>query len=244
MFQNDQDALYEPQNMFVWFVLGFQGGLLNIGGYLAVHRFVSHITGFATLFGEEVLEYDLGRALGMLLVPLIFLVGVMVSAWFIERQRLLNKLPKYSLIFSIIILNLLFISLGGIGGLFGTFGEEFSFGRDYLLLFLLAFTCGLQNATISSASRSVIRTTHITGPSTDLGIGIIKLWTMWGLNKVIDKKEIFIVWCRLGIILSFILGSAVGAFNFHQFQFMGFLFPMGISLFVAWRLRHRAHLAV
>lgn len=244
MFQNDQDALYEPQNMFVWFVLGFQGGLLNIGGYLAVHRFVSHITGFATLFGEEILQYDLGKALGMLLVPLIFLAGVMVSAWFIERQRLLNKLPKYSLIFSIIIFNLLVVSLAGISGLLGTFGEEFTFGRDYILLFILAFTCGLQNATISSASRSVVRTTHITGPSTDLGIGVVKLWTMWGLNKVIDKKEMFIVWCRLGIILSFVLGSAVGAFNFHQFKFMGFLLPMGISIFVAWRLRHRAHLAV
>lgn len=244
MFKNDQDALYEPQNIFIWFVLGFQGGLLNIGGYLAVHRFVSHITGFATLFGEEVLSHDLGRAFGMFLVPIIFLIGVMVSAWFIERRRILNKLPKYSLIFSIIILNLLFISIAGMSGKLGTFGEEFSFGRDYLLLFILAFTCGLQNATISSASGSVIRTTHITGPSTDLGIGFVKLWTMWGINKVIDKKEIFIVWCRLGIILSFILGSIVGAFNFHKFEFMGFLFPMGISLFVAYRLRHRAHAAV
>jgi uncharacterized membrane protein YoaK (UPF0700 family) len=244
MFQNDQDALYEHQNMFVWFILGFQGGLLNIGGYLAVHRFVSHITGFATLFGEKVLEQDMGKAFGMFLVPIMFLIGVMVSAWFIERQRLLNKLPKYSLIFSMIILNLLFISIAGMSGLLGTFGEEFNFGRDYLLLFVLAFTCGLQNATISSASKSIVRTTHITGPSTDLGIGLIKLWTMWGLNKVIDKKEIFIVWCRLGIILSFILGSVVGAFNFSQFEFMGFLFPMGISLFVAWRLRHRAHLAL
>lgn len=241
MFQNDQDSIYEPSNMFVWFILGFQGGILNIGGYLAVHRFVSHITGFATLFGTTFIEKDLKNAVGMLLVPLMFLIGVMVSAWFIERRRLLNKPPKYSLIFSLIILNLLVLSMGGMSGYLGTFGEEFNFGRDYFVLFLLAYTCGLQNATISSASRSVVRTTHITGPSTDLGIGLVKLWTT---RRHMDQREKFIVLCRMGIILSFILGSLAGAYCFRRFEFMGFLFPMAISLFVAYRLRLRAYNAV
>jgi len=47
----EQDTLYERQNLYLWFLLAFQGGALNAGGYLAVHRFVSHVTGFATLAG-------------------------------------------------------------------------------------------------------------------------------------------------------------------------------------------------
>ena len=34
-----------------WFLLAFLGGHVNAGGYLACHRFVSHVTGFATLAG-------------------------------------------------------------------------------------------------------------------------------------------------------------------------------------------------
>ena len=241
MFQNDHDALYEPRNMFVWFILGFQGGILNIGGYLSVHRFVSHITGFATLFGAEAVWSNFVKASGLLLVPFVFLIGVMISAWLIERQRLRNRPPKYSLVFSLIILNLLALSLLGMSGMLGRFGEEFNFGRDYVVLFILALTCGLQNATISSASKSVVRTTHITGPSTDLGIGLVRLWTM---RHAVDKKELFVVWCRLGIIVSFILGSLVGAYAFQALEFVGFLIPMGISLFVAWKLRFRAHSAL
>lgn len=234
MFTKDQDAIYQPSNLFIWFLLAFQGGLLNIGGYLAVHRFVSHITGYATLFGVKGLLGDWGNALGMLIVPFFYLLGVMVSAWFIERRRLKNIVPKYSLVFGFIILNLVLISLGGVSGQFGAFGETFNYSRDYILLFLLVYTCGLQNAVISSASGYVIRTTHLTGLTTDFGIGIIRLWTT---RAQIEKKEIFVFWCRAGIILSFTIGSLLGAFIFHWIEFYGFLIPLAVSLFVAYRLQ-------
>lgn len=241
MFNEDTDAIYEPSNIFIWFVLGFQGGILNVGGYLAVHRFVSHITGFATLFGDQFSKTNLTNALGMLLVPFIFLFGVIVSAIFIERQRLLNKSPKYTLIFTFIIANLIFLTIAGATGHLGTFGEEFSYDRDYIVLFLLAYTCGLQNAVISSASKSIIRTTHITGPTTDLGIGLVKMWT---LRKELTKKDHFVIWCRFGIIISFIFGSLVGAYLFKSLEFYGFIFPALISIYAAFRLRGRAKAAL
>lgn len=230
----DQDTLYDPRNLFIWFLLAFQGGALNTGGYLSVHRFVSHVTGFATLAGVDGARQHSSEMFGMLLVPVFFVFGAMLSAWSVERQRIREKSPRYSFVFSIIILNLLFIAISGSEGFFGEFGEPFNFGRDYLLLFLLSFTCGLQNAVISSASGAVIRTTHLTGLTTDFGIGLVRIWTT---RKSLHKPELFATWCRLGIFISFFLGSLVGAVAYFQLQFFGFFLPVFISLFVAIRLR-------
>jgi len=230
----DQDTLYEPRNLFIWFLLAFQGGVLNVGGYLSVHRFVSHVTGFATLAGIYGAKQHLSEMFSTLLVPVFFVFGAMISAWFVERQRIREKSPRYSVVFSIIILNLIFIAMYGSAGFFGEFCEPFNFGRDMFLLFLLCFTCGLQNAVISSASGAVIRTTHLTGPTTDFGIGLIRIWTT---RKNINKQELFATWCRLGIFISFVFGSLIGAAVFLQLQFNGFYLPVLLSLFVAIRLR-------
>ena len=64
--------------------MAFQAGLINIGGFMACHRFVSHITGFATFFGYEINQADTSAALSMLVVPMFFLFGCMISG-FLER---------------------------------------------------------------------------------------------------------------------------------------------------------------
>lgn len=231
---SDQDSLYDPRNLFIWFLLAFQGGALNTGGFLSVHRFVSHVTGFGTLAGVEGSLGHWRKMLGMLLVPAFFALGAMLSAWLVERQRIKGQSPKYSLVFSIILITLTFIATFGTLGFFGAFGEPLSIGRDYFLLFLLSFTCGLQNAVISSASGAVIRTTHLTGLTTDFGIGLVRIWTT---RKNLHKHEVFANWCRLGIFVSFFLGSLVSAIVFNLYEFYGFFMPVCISLFVAIRLR-------
>lgn len=234
MFYGKADLLYQPRNLFIWFLLAFQGGCLNTGGFLAVHRFVSHVTGFATLAGVAGAEMDWSTMFGMILVPIFFLMGVMISAWNVERQRIRNATPRYSFIFSIIFFNILLIAVLGTLGYLGEFGEPLSYYRDYYLLFLLSFTCGLQNAVISSASGAVIRTTHLTGPTTDFGIGLVRIWSN---RKTPNKEEMFATWCRLGIYVSFVLGSLISAYLFIHFKFAGFYLPLGITLFTALRLR-------
>jgi uncharacterized membrane protein YoaK (UPF0700 family) len=234
MFKGKEDLLYKPSNLFIWFLLAFQGGSLNTGGYLAAHRFVSHLTGLATFAGVAAANFDWATMLGMILIPCCFLVGVMISAWNVERQRIKNLSPRYSFVFSIIILSISFIAISGSTGYLGKFGEPLNLSRDYLLLFLLAFTCGLQNAVISSASGMVVRTTHLTGVTTDFGIGLVRIWSN---RKNSQDPEIFATWCRFGIYVSFVLGSLVSAILYIKFKFFGFYLPVCTSIFVAIRLR-------
>lgn len=237
MFTKNHDALYETQNIFLWFLLALQGGFLNVGGFLGVGRFVSHITGFATLYGIEASKGHWMVAAGMLATPIFFIAGTMVCAWFTERRRILNKDPQYSFIFLHIIFCLGATGVLGYFGFFGEFGNHLDSLPNFYYLFILAYTCGLQNAVITSVSGSVIRTTHLTGPATDLGTGIVRYWTKYPQS---NQRETFATWCRFGIIISFIFGSLIGAILFSQYQFGGFLLPVLISSFVAFRLRHHS----
>ncbi|MGE0762357.1 MAG: YoaK family protein [Bdellovibrionales bacterium] len=204
--------------------LAFQAGLLNIGGFMACHRFVSHVTGFATFFGLEASLANKNQAAGMLAVPLFFLFGAMISGQLVDIRLKLHKKPKYYLTFGLIFFLVLIVLIGGWLGYFGQFGEAAEFTRDYVLLALLCLICGIQNGTVTSVSRSVVRTTHLTGITTDLGIGLMRLWNK---NKLGDQvqDDSRANWMRIGILLSFGFGSVAGGFIFRWFEYGGFLVP-------------------
>ena len=98
--------------------------------------------------------------------------------------------------------------------------------RDYTLLAVLCLVCGIQNGAVSLVSRSVVRTTHLTGLTTDLGIGIVRVLNARRLHLGDEWKANFM---RVGIIAFFISGSTLGYIAFARIGFRGFLFPCLIS---------------
>ena len=211
--------------------MAFQAGLLNIGGFMACHRFVSHVTGFATFFGYEINQSDAGHAVGMLIVPLFFLFGAMVSGFLVDIRLRLHKKPKYYLAFGFIFFLLLVVLVGGLTGQFGVFGEPLNNKSDYLLLILLCFICGIQNGSITSVSKSVVRTSHLTGITTDLGIGLARLLSARKLSESMDNEKKAVL-MRIGIISFFGAGSVVGGKVFSIFAYGGFIIPVITSGFL------------
>jgi uncharacterized membrane protein YoaK (UPF0700 family) len=212
----------------VWMLMAFQGGLLNIGGFFACHRFVSHVTGFATLFGVGVSQHLYVPALGMLLVPLLFLSGSMISGKLVDIPIRIEKKPKYYVLFGVMFLLILIVIIGGENGYFGKFGEESVAFRDYLLLALLCLICGIQNGSVTTVSKAVIRTTHLTGITTDLGIGLVRVLHKKLLQGKVEE-DLRANKMRIGIIFFFVFGSIVGGFVFRDFAYRGFLLPGLIS---------------
>jgi uncharacterized membrane protein YoaK (UPF0700 family) len=88
---------------------------------------------------------------------------------------------------------------------------------------LAAMACGLQNALATSYSGAVVRTTHMTGIITDLGIAA-------GHWLARHPVEWFRVRLHLVILLGFASGGAVGAFGFTVFGVDTLLFPAGTVL--------------
>lgn len=232
LFGNESISYYNKSNIAIWMSMAFQAGVINIGGFMACHRFVSHVTGFATFFGHEVSLPEGRHAIGMLAVPLFFLFGAMLSGLLVDIRLKQNKKPKYYITFGFIFFLTLIVFFGGLSGMFGTFGEPLSFTRDYILLALLCLICGTQNGTITTVSKSVVRTTHLTGITTDLGIGIIRYFNREKYDYNPDDSKANLM--RIGIISFFLMGSVVGGFTFSKFEYGGFLIPVITSGLLFW----------
>jgi uncharacterized membrane protein YoaK (UPF0700 family) len=225
LYGNESISHFTKGNITIWMSLAFQAGLLNIGAFMACHRFVSHVTGFATFFGYEINQSNTDQALGMLVVPLFFLFGCMISGQLVDIRLKLHKRPRYYVSFGLIFfLNCLVFGLGA-SGYFGKFGEPLVLIRDYTLLILLCLICGIQNGTITTVSKSVIRTTHLTGITTDLGIGIVRVLNREKLKGELGN-EIHANLMRAGIIFFFVLGSVFGGYVFKRLHYGGFAIPV------------------
>lgn len=225
-----KDTILHPKNRFTWMMLAFQGGYINVGGLLTIHIFVSHITGFSAHFSTELISGNYENSFYFILVPLFFLLGAFVSSIFTEIRKNTKQQPVYIQILSMLSLIFLLIVVLGELQVFGKFGEPFNSFRDFVLLSLLAFSCGSQNAIFTHYSRSIIRTTHLTGITTDLGIGLAKYF----ISK--DKSEAQYNKIRIDLILFFIIGSLLGVVLFPRLEFLGFLIPAVISAIVGIRL--------
>ena len=231
LYGNESISHYSKGNVSIWMVMAFQAGVLNIGGFMACHRFVSHVTGFATFFGYEINQADNSHAIGMLIVPFFFLLGAMISGFLVDIRLKLHKKPKYYLSFGFIFILILSVLIGGESGYLGVFGHPNNTINDYLLLIILCFTCGIQNGSITSVSKSIVRTTHLTGITTDLGIGLARLLSANKLSESMDNEKKAVL-MRMGIIFFFGLGSVLGGFTFSRLAYMGFIVPVLTSGFL------------
>ncbi len=198
---------------------------------MACGRFVTHVTGFATLFGVELAKRAWLAAFGLHSVPLFFLCGVIVSSFLVER-RFHKSQKHYGLVMLLITLCLIIVAIGGQYELFTAFGNTHSMSEDFILLILLSFASGLQNAAISSASHSTLKITHLTGLITDLGISITHILYPY-TSKLSKEKEKRSNLMRVGVMITFCLGSVASAFLFLKFNYLGFLMPAGIALYAA-----------
>jgi uncharacterized membrane protein YoaK (UPF0700 family) len=230
VFHHSVDQDYTFKTSFHWFMLAFLSGCVNAGGYLACHRFVSHVTGFATLAGIDLANRKYDAAVGILSVPAFFLGGVMISAWLVDREHHQGKRPHYAIVMGLVAACLATAALLGHFHFFGAFGADLKLKHDYFLLALLCMASGLQNATITTATGATVRTTHLTGITTDLGIGLIRLITP-GMREKKLAREKKANRLRIGTICSFGLGSALSAGVFLHVGYLGFLIPAGLAFY-------------
>ncbi|MBU6375186.1 MAG: DUF1275 family protein, partial [Bdellovibrionales bacterium] len=98
----------------------------------------------------------------------------------------------------------------------------------YVVLAALCMASGLQNAALTSSSLGSVRTTHLTGVTTDLGLGLARLVSLKKGDERLDAER-RANRLRAGTISAFIVGSTVGAIVFSQAQYSGFLIPAVIA---------------
>ncbi|PUE13024.1 YoaK family protein [Limnohabitans sp. T6-20] len=202
-------------NLRLGLVLSFVAGATNAGGFLAVGRYTSHMTGIVSSVADDVVLGHLDLALAGLACLVAFLLGAMCTAIMVNwglRQHLRSSysLPLMLESFALLV--------------FGLFGAAIAAWSQVFLpvtVVLLCFIMGLQNAVITKISKAEIRTTHITGLVTDIGIELGK-WVY--LNRLQEPSPVRANRERLriqtGLVLGFLLGGLLGAMGFKYWGYV------------------------
>jgi uncharacterized membrane protein YoaK (UPF0700 family) len=211
--------------------LAFVAGAVNAGGFLAVKRYTSHMTGIVSSIADDLALGDMLLAFSGLCALLSFLFGAATTAMLVNwaRQRKLHSEYALSLALEAALLMA-----------FGLLGTNLASNASLLLpvtVILLCYIMGVQNAVVTKISVAEIRTTHVTGLVTDLGIELGKL--MYWNRPQFENSEYFVKANRdklaiHGLILTmFFIGGVMGALGFKALGFMATLPLAGMLLLLA-----------
>ncbi|HSD16317.1 MAG TPA: YoaK family protein [Thermomonas sp.] len=181
------------------------GGMVNVVGYLGFeHQAVSHLTGTTSLLGAALAQGD-WRAVAQLWGVLVaFCLGAVLSGLVIQDSTLqLGRRYGIALALEAMLL-VAAVPLFERGLVWGAW--------------LAAMACGLQNALATTFSGAIVRTTHLSGMFTDLGIGLGHL--LRGMPLPVRRLLLS------GMIISgFLAGGVIGAWLFALFRYKALFAP-------------------
>lgn len=198
--------------------LAFIAGAVNAGGFLAVGQYTSHMSGIVSAMADNLAVGSLSLVFTGLLSVTSFVFGAFCSSATIRWARKRQLHSEYALPLAIEAALLL---------IFGLIGRKFQGGVVLGTIMLLCFTMGLQNAMITKISGAVIRTTHLTGMLTDIGIGLGHLvFTRAKEQGTSQTKDITTVLMLSSLVLLFFVGGFTGAIGF---KYVGFLFALPLA---------------
>ncbi len=209
--------------------LCFVAGAINAGGFLAVLQYTSHMTGIVSTIADQVALGDQMLALSGISALLSFVCGAALSAVLVNwgRRRELHSQYAAPLLLEAVLL----IGFGVMGGSFPRTTGAFV----PLAVMLLCFIMGLQNAIITKVSHAEIRTTHVTGLVTDIGIELGKLIYWNDRRHGADHPPVRADRDHLALLMIllclFFLGGVAGGFAFHRYGYLATL-PFAFMLIV------------
>lgn len=201
-------------------LLSLTAGFVNSEGFLGFAVLTTNVTGHAAIFAEYISIKAWATSWLIATWMLLFLAGAFVSSFIID---VIGKNQLYSNLIPITLEFLILVMIGFAGDHYKTDDSVRHFFAGCLL-----FAMGMQNALVSMISRSVVRTTHLTGTFTDLGIELAQLKFTSPEKKPELRSRI---WLRTSIIVSFIAGALLGAIAFRNFFYYSFFLPAGILIF-------------
>lgn len=208
-------------NLRIASLLSFVAGMVNVAGFLSIQRMTTNVTGHFAFLIEEVFKLNFLQSLVFLLYIFFFLLGSFVSRFLVELIYRWNKSYKY--IFPAILESIILFLVPILA--------PFIYKYPDILACMLLFAMGLQNSLVTSISKAVVRTTHLTGLFTDLGIELSQLF--FNKKKEQRNKLYSLIRLRLTIICFFFIGGITSGLLYstlklHVLTFAAIVLMLGI----------------
>lgn len=225
MFRHQGKSRTLQHNLQIATILSFVAGIVNVTGFLAFKQLTTNVTGHFALFINDVANFEVWKGTIYFLYIFSFFFGSFFSSFLIEKYKESKKLNVFvfpTLIESIILTSIALVS------------NWVELDYTNVVVCLLLFAMGLQNSFVTKISNTVVRTTHLTGLFTDLGIDVSQLFFS---NLPEHRKKLkATIKLRIYIISFFFFGGLIGGFLYSEMNlklntlFLGALVLL-ISLF-------------
>jgi uncharacterized membrane protein YoaK (UPF0700 family) len=206
MFKHQGKNRSLKHNLKIASLLSFVAGMVNVAGFFSVQTLTTNVTGHFAFFVDEIFKLRFFTALVYFLYIFFFFMGSFTSSLLMElaalrrRENIVHIIPA-----SIEIIILFFIAI---------FGDHLIARFPSLISFTLLFAMGMQNSFVTRISNSVVRTTHLTGLFTDLGIELSQLF--FRREQSVRAALLSSVKLRVTIISFFFLGGIAGGIFYSR----------------------------
>ncbi|MDN3667524.1 YoaK family protein [Algibacter miyuki] len=205
MFRHQGKSRTIKHNLRIATILSFVAGIVNVSGFLAFNQLTTNVTGHFALFISDVANFEFWKGTVYFLYIFSFLFGSFLSSFLIEKFKGNGKLNVFvlpTLIECLILVTIAMLSYTG------------DIKYPDLMVCSLLFAMGLQNSFVTKISNAIVRTTHLTGLFTDLGIELSQLFfTKTRYERSQLKTTIKL---RVYIICFFFLGGIIGGFLYSR----------------------------
>tara|TARA_R110002124_G_scaffold5301_1_gene32992 strand:+ start:4215 stop:4970 length:756 start_codon:yes stop_codon:yes gene_type:complete len=205
MFRHQGKSRTLKHNLRIATILSFVAGIVNVTGFLAFKQLTTNVTGHFALFISDVANFEFWKGTVYFLYIFSFLFGSFLSGFLIEKfkeNRKLNVFVLPTLIECLILLSIAIIS------------NAVEIKYPDLIVCLLLFAMGLQNSFVTKISNAIVRTTHLTGLFTDLGIELSQLF--FPESHPNREKLKSTIKLRIYIICFFFLGGIIGGYLYSR----------------------------
>lgn len=224
----------DRRNRHLAYLLAWVAGVLNSVGFVAVGLYTSHMTGVTAMVADHLVLGGATIVLSGLLALGCFVLGAMACAWQFNWARRRHRGDRFALV--LLVEAVLVMAVGGIA-------DQVTWEhRHWPILAALGFVMGQQNALITKVSDATIRTTHVTGMVTDIGIELGKI-TYRSRPGEADPVRGDIGKLRMlaTIVGLFFVGGVLGALGYLAAGFVVLLVPAALLLLasVPTLVRHR-----
>lgn len=202
-------------NIKLGVLTAFVAGMVNVGSLLLFLSFSSNVTGYYAILAAEIVKGNIHQFLIVGSWISLFFLGSFTSNLVIIHFDSKNRYLAHAIPVMIEIACLLAV------GFYGDLFYKETLRETEILLTLMIFAMGIQNGLTASISNFAVKTTHLTGATTDLGI-LLSMFTKkeYRNNRELVGKAQLI----LSITLSYIVGAIASAFIYQHMMFKMFYF--------------------
>jgi uncharacterized membrane protein YoaK (UPF0700 family) len=201
-------------------------GAVNGTGFFAIGTYTSHMSGNLARIGDELAAGHFSLARGVLLLVLSFLGGAMIATLLIRHARRKGGAPYWRPLVLECVILFVFATVN-------VSSERGAHLGSVAMTSLLCLAMGLQNALVTKLSGARLRTTHMTGVVTDIGIELARELDAWwhgGATVPLEDRAQTRERLRLhaAVLGSFLGGAILGPFSYLAVGHIAMLLPMSI----------------